>query len=117
VQGTYAELALPNNVECGNSHSLSFDGRDGSAGVTQHGSTLDLGGLAGVLHADGSATFGPVPQVAIYSDGSGKTTPGREWLEGWFTPATGPVTGFDGTYLFIADDDGCEVASPTRWSR
>ena len=105
-----------------------FGGGTASASVAQTGSALALaalGGfhLTGVLHQDGSASFGPVPATAEPVDSSGNPdpngtpTPGKLYLEGWFTAGASGASAFDGTYLFIADPDGCEVDSHAQWRR
>jgi hypothetical protein len=123
VKGTYRELAVNSQVDCGNARVLYFAGVSprATAVVSQTGSQLSaavLGTqLAGVLHADGSASLGPVSAVATSSDGTNPDTPGKLRLEGWFTATSSTVTGFDGTYLFIADEDGCELDAQVHWSR
>ena len=121
VQGVYQEVSQTTQVACGGARVLYFNGGTSGAIVSQTGSRLSaevLGTrLTGELHADGSAAFGPIPGVANSVDGSSPPTPGKLWLEGWFTVPAGTVTGFDGTYLFIADDDGCELDSQAKWTR
>lgn len=127
VNGTYGELSQAAYVDCGARRSLSFGGGHAAATVSQTGSALGLDALdthlAGVLHADGSASFGPVPAWAQPVDGagnpdpSGAPTPGKLYLEGWFLATDGSVAAFDGTYLFIADPDGCELDARVQWRR
>ena len=118
VQGRYTEIAQPNTAQCGGGRVLTFSGGAGNPEVSQSGSRLSIAAsqpVVGVLHEDGSASFGPIDTFATSSDGP--NSPGKMYLEGWFGPATGTVTGFDGTYVFIANDDGCEVDGPVRWGR
>ena len=128
VEGSYAELTQSASVDCGDQRRLYFGGGTASASVAQTGSALALaalGGfhLTGVLHQDGSASFGPVPATAEPVDSSGNPdpngtpTPGKLYLEGWFTAGASGASAFDGTYLFIADPDGCEVDSHAQWRR
>ena len=118
VQGSYHEDSQTTQVACGGARVLYFKGGSSEAVVSQTGSKLSaevLGTrLTGVLHADGSASFGPIPALAKSVDGSSPDTPGKLSLEGWFTVPGGAVTGFEGTYLFIADDDGCELDSQAK---
>lgn len=119
VQGSYHEESQTTQVACGGGRVLYFKGGGRDAFVSQTGSNLSAEvlrtRLTGVLHADGSAAFGPIPALATSVDGSSPDTPGKLWLEGWFTVPGGAVTGFEGTYLFIADDDGCELDSQVKW--
>lgn len=127
VDGVYSELSQTSNVECGGGQSLSFEGARTTVTLVQTASTLGLDALdthlPGVLHADGSASFGPVPAWAIPQDGSGNTDPSRSkipgklYLEGWFTGTGAASAGFEGTYLFISDKDGCEIDARVRWWR
>ena len=119
VQGRYTERAQPNTAQCGGGRVLSFSGGGGDTEISQSGSRLSIAAsqpFTGVLHEDGSATFGPIATFATSTDGS-PPAPGKLYLEGWFGPATGTVTQFDGTYVFIANDEGCEVDGPVHWGR
>jgi hypothetical protein len=121
VQGRYQESTQVTQVQCGAGRILYFRGGTSTAVVSQTGSALSaiaLGlQLTGVLHADGSASLGPTAAEATSSDGSSGPIPGKLWLEGWFLAEAGAVGRFDGTYVFIADDDGCELDSQAKWAR
>ena len=129
VAGHYSETAESATVDCGDNHFLGFSGTSDAASLAQTNSALSLrssfGAMPGVLHDDGSATFGPIPAVAHAVDGtgtvdpSGKPTPGKLSLEGFFLPlgSAAAASSFAGTYVFVADDDGCELDSRATWHR
>ena len=116
VSGTYRETAATTQIDCGDRRVLYFNGGTGQISVAQQGSALTLSSLGttlpGVLHADGSASFGPVPAVAQPIGGVGEPTPGKLYLEGFFKAG---ARSFAGTYVFIADPDGCELDSRSTW--
>jgi hypothetical protein len=118
VAGVYAETALTTTVDCGDNFHLRFTGGSGQTRITQSGSRLDSTGLGltGVLHDDGSAIFGPIPAVAQPLDSQSGPTPGKLRLAGWFVDGAVPAR-FEGTYVFIADTNGCEIDAPTTLIR
>ena len=121
VGGSYVETAASTQVDCGDARVLYFNGGRGLTQLTQDGSVLSFssGGttMPGVLHSDGSASFGPIPAVAQPVGGVGEPTPGKLYLEGWFSggAAGGTSASFAGTYVFIADPDGCELDARASW--
>jgi hypothetical protein len=119
VSGAYHENTQSSYVDCKDDRFLLWGGTSGSITVTQTGSDLTLGDVAsmqGILHSDGSASFGPAPSNALPVDGDGNPEPtgtpepGQLFLNGWF--GTG---NFIGTYVFIASVDGCEIDSKVQW--
>jgi hypothetical protein len=126
VNGTYNEIVTSTSVDCHDGLLLRFGGPPDQSTVTQGGSTLTLDGpqgMQGVLHSDMSASFGPIPATAEPIDAAGNPdpngspSPGKLYLEGWFVSDKGHATSFSGTYVFIADADGCEIDSLAQWTR
>ena len=122
VAGAYLETAASTQIDCGDQRVLYFNGGSGQSQVAQEGSALTLSSIgfsmAGVLHADGSASFGPIPAVAQPVGGTGEPTPGKLYLEGFFKAgAASTAAGFAGTYVFIADPDGCELDAKASWRK
>ena len=124
VAGTYGETTQFSSVDCQDGRQL-FWGQSGEPvqiGQTSNALTVDGPGFSGVLHGDLSADFGPRPSYAIPVDAlgnpnpSGQGEPGKLYLDGWFQ-GSGQASGFNGTYAFIADVDGCEVDSKANWTR
>ena len=112
VSGFYSEASQDNLIDCGDNMQLRFTGGSQQVSLSQDGSSLNLGGslgMKGVLHADGSAIFGPIPAAAQSLNG-GPPTPGKMRLLGWFLEA-GAGMKFEGSYTFVADPNGCELAA------
>ena len=117
VAGFYSETSHDNLIDCGDNSQLSFTGGSHQVSISQNGASLTLGGLGmtGVLHADGSAILGPIPAEAQSLTG-GAPTPGKLRLMGWFLN-DGAGTRFEGSYTFVADTNGCELAAHTAMHR
>lgn len=116
VGGVYSETAESKDVDCGDALQLSFTGGTGQTIVGQNGSALTIDGAIaadGVLNDDGSAIFGPIPATAQPLDSNAKPEPGKLHLAGVFVSSRE----FDGTYVFIADSNGCEIAAKTKLRR
>jgi hypothetical protein len=130
VSGQWSEMVTRATADCGDNLFLLISPESDSPLLTQQSSgVLNLSGVGpapmpmpGILHSDGSATFGPIQMTFFPVDGDGNPDPngvpepGKMYLNGWFTGAPGePADSFEGTYSFIADYDGCQVDSPTQW--
>jgi len=125
VSGNYLETLVGANTGCGDQQYLIIASTQDQAYLTQTGSALQLSGyegMSGTLHDDGSASFGPVPATFEPVDADGNPDPtgnpvgGRFFLDGWFTNGAADTSTFEGTYFFIADDDGCEIDARVTWS-
>jgi hypothetical protein len=123
VAGVYQEANISRTVDCGDGNHMIFSQFHAPVSVAQNGSALHISGtnsMAGVLHDDGSASLGPVPATFLPVDGEGNPdpngapSPGQMYLAGIFDSQ---AHGFEGTYLFVADDDGCEITSRVSWKR
>jgi len=128
ITGTYNETAESTAVNCDDGSFLEQDFPPDAVSLTQSDSSVTasnsvFANLPGVLHSDLSVSFGPVPGIAEPVDGdgnpdpSGTPEPGKLYLEGWFSSVSGQGVLFKGTYMFIADLNGCEVDSPVQWQR
>ena len=115
VAGSYSETSRDNLIDCGDGTLLRFTGGSHGVSVSQDGSNLGALGMSGVLHADGSAILGPIPAEAQSATG-GAPTPGKLRLLGWFFD-DGAGMQFQGSYTFVADTNGCELAAHTAMHR
>ncbi|MBS2025794.1 MAG: hypothetical protein JST92_25620 [Deltaproteobacteria bacterium] len=121
VAGDYTQSMIANHKDCGGGHSLDVSAETFHSHLVQTDAQLQLqtssfvGNMNGTLHADGSAEFGPAPAVAVDESGGGGDEPGKLYLSGWFASDNLNLAPFEGTYVFIADDTGCEIDSRVTW--
>lgn len=128
VSGQYVERTEPSSVDCRAWRFLLFGGGEYPVTLTQSGgSSLRLESivtLTGELHSDMSASFGPSKITFRPVDGAGNPdpngtpTPGLLYLHGFFSDNGGTSKLFEGTYVFVTDDEiKCEMTSKVRWTR
>ncbi len=121
VAGIYNATLVGGSTKCSGGNTLYIDNQSGTLGVSQADDQLsaDLGSgfvLAGTLHADGSAQFGPIAGVAVDESGGGRDVPGKVYFFGWFADDNANLAAFEGMYMFIADEDGCELDAHFTWT-
>ena len=127
IGGDYLESTQASTVDCKAWRYLLFGGGTGAVTLTQSGSTLRLNGMyamKGELFEDNSASFGPTPFTFRPVDNEGNPdpsrapTPGLLTLHGWFLEGGSGSAVFEGTYVFVTDDElRCEMTSKVVWAR